>query len=718
MKLFQKDGPKIPPHSRNRNFQLSTPIDLAPSVSTPLQPLSSPAYEEVPMWNILPSYQLYESTFSKNVNPLSEDLNFDPPTYDATSPAATPPFQAADDYFLLQPTEPNRWENSILGNTHKLKRLETFNSQLAEKVKVDIKLTLNPGKRGFPPVYLDALAYEFLQGDSIHGYVTVLNLSRQQLSFDMFSVIFEGRVSVNGDESGKPAVFYKFLNMFDYAASWTPALLDDSTESYIDPIDGCRVALPDNKTLEIGVTYKKFFSFTIPEKLLDCACETHNILCHSELAPSLGLDRHQFLQGLRKLREKPPKLERPALGRAQSASLDLLLARKPQQNLRVKDFSFPDTSISYCVEARIVGKLSSYGGAVPASGNDKFIIVKEASSSIRVIPREMNHESIATREFGAQMFYDDFVRDIRNSIEVGRKLEEGGTTPLVALGRRPSAVKYTQLYNTEQAARPRDSPDFEVFLPYRKKALTLPPKVIGILGAKTSKREYAIKYCAPYTFKEYHSHALKDATRVLTVPVEVSFIFANKSKTSKPPEIKSVSADLVACTYRSKKYPIPVEFFQEMRFQNKASGDTLEKLVVQPFHGYLGEITRLAEKRGLEILNLNNQAIMDIKCLANLSVKYNAFKIDLVTTKTAGGLGLWSESAPGKFQKSLQVTLNLEGLFSRDANRLSDDLLAEAGCLVPSFQTCIVGRYYYINVMIRLLNNEVLTTKVPIRIEK
>lgn len=678
----------------------------------PANPLPLPAYEDVPMWNILPSYQLYELTFSKTVDPCLDDFAHDPPVYEVLplpeATEASPPETTPTDYFLVRPAgTPNSWENSILGNTHKLKRLDR---NRAEHLKIDVKLTANPGKRGVKPALIDPNSYEFAQGDAIHGFVTVKNVSSKPLPYNMFSVVFEGRASVNGDEKEKrPAVFHKFLNMLDYKALWTPAYFEEhvaGNQDPEDPVDGSRLTLSNQRMFEPGVTYKKFFDFTVPDKLLECACEAHAIPCHCELLPLIGLDKELFLLLLRKMREKSGPLK-PVWTIGDSAPLPRKLL--PPQSLRVKDFCFPDTAVGYSVEARVVGMLLSYGEAK----KNEFIILKEESCPVRVVPRGTGC-ILPDQERGAQQYYEQFVRDVRASIELGRLLDQRSQQL-----RRPSILKNRQLYirdSLEDVTSRSNESEYEVFLPLKKKLLTQPGRVVGMVGLKTPRKEYVMRYVPPYTFRP-RTKVENSCSRSFTVPLELVFSFTENGfspKTHKPPEVRGVSAEIFVCTYRSRKYPIPVEVTNKMRFQNKPHLDNLDKYVVQPFGTYLGEIVDLADKHGVELLNLDNQAIADIKALAHLQTKYNLFKVESSTSDTLP----WSQGDLAlRYTKKLNVFINMEGTFSREINRLSDDITAEAVALVPTFQSCIVGRYYYLSILVRLQNNDSLSIKVPLRVQ-
>ncbi|SGZ53823.1 CIC11C00000002934 [Sungouiella intermedia] len=684
-----------------------------PSDSDSLRPLASPAYEDVPMWNILPSYQLYESTFSKNIDPLSEDLHGAPPLYEATSPPSTPG-SGPHDYFS-QPSAPNRWENSILANTHRLKQLSSFASLLADLLKVDVFLTTSPGRRGVSPTLYDGQDYEFLQGDLIHGYVTIINVSSQPLPFDMFSVVFEGRVTVNGEEgeSKKPIVFYKFLNMFDFRASWTPAYLDDTISDLdaIDPTDGTSLMFPTEKLFAPGVKYKKFFNFTIPDKLLDCACEVHELDQHCKLLPSVGLDKEQFLQRLRKLREKPTKPQGATFGIGPPTEpKPLRLKRGPTQSIRFRDFCFPDTAISYCVEARVVGKLSDYGGS-PDSSKDEYIMVKESNAPVRMIPRTF----AAIETEAVEDFYEKFVHNIQNCIALGKQLELG-VDPL-ALARRGSVAKNGQLYTpVPHQSRSSGSQVTESFLPYKKKLLAQAPKVLGMLSASTPKADYVLLY-SPLTTMSTMSSLARNKNTKLRIPVTVRYS-SSDLKNGKPPEIKGVGADIVACTIRSKKYPIPVEFPTSVVVGNGGSNDGFEKNVIQPFTKQLKEVLSLSQKMDPVRFDMSNQTIMDIKSLAHLGVKYNNLRIDDVVAKSDGKLGRWNESkdTAGSYYKEIVVEVDIKSLFAKDRGLL-EDVLAQPVCLVPSFQSCIVSRFYYITVYVKFVTGDPLAIKVAVEIK-
>ena len=65
-----------------------------------------------------------------------------------------------------------------------------------------------------------------------------------------------------------------------------------------DPIDGTYYHLDHRKILEPGITYKKYFTFKIPEKLLDSACE-HLLIKHLQIPPTFGVCKNEVISSLR-----------------------------------------------------------------------------------------------------------------------------------------------------------------------------------------------------------------------------------------------------------------------------------------------------------------------------------------------------------------------------------------------------------------------------------
>lgn len=726
-----------------KSFRLSIPASVLKAnaaSNTEFLPLVSLAYEDVPIWNILPSYQLYELTFLKNIDAEAENFATEPPNYEVASTSGSE--NNSGSYFpemtrltLLSDsnssteevtdfppvrlpvgslsTSFSTWENSILAKAHLLGHLGDIDKIKAERIQIQLFLTIGPGSCGREQPTYDPLNKEFRQGDKIHGYVLLENYNKVPVPFEMFLVLFEGRVSVNSMESDsrlKPVVFYKFLNMFDYSASWTPAYFN-GVDSKTDPRDGTSVQF-NVKALEPGIRYKRFFNFTVPDRLLDCSCESHQIPRHCQLPPSFGLDRKMFLQRLRQQRDGhlSPKKSGSAPGlyiHPNQLPSGEHIARRPPLAPIVRDFCFLDTSISYCVEARLVGKRSKYQKSC-LPGSDEFIIVKENSVPVRVVPEEIGllpeEDALIDRRF------EGFCADVERVISRGNRLDSVATAPPT---RRPSTVK--QVYGSNNAADRNISGNFEVLMPYKKKSLTQTPKVVGMLLACFSREERIVRYNSPANFIPL-SGSVKASPSLFVLPVSLEYCSREDLKSQRPPEIKGVMAKIVACTIRSHKYRIPVEFSQKLKFDNSlVLKDEFEKNVVEKFAKYLQELSQLIAKHGYTKLQANRQLMMDVKCLANLQVKNDCLKIGAEYT---GRLPKWSYAdSTGTCHNLFEVKVNFSAFSSDETLKQLPENMRGSLALVPSFESCIVARFYYALVELKLANGDTLPLKVPVKVQ-
>ncbi|WEJ93080.1 hypothetical protein PSN45_000540 [Yamadazyma tenuis] len=724
-----------------------------------LRPLVSPSYDEVPIWNILPSYQLFESTFSKSINPTQEDRRESPPTYyNVTTPESSGTDSSPEaGYFHVDSSVrvpqgdvlPTRWEDTILANTHKMKRLADLGLKTPSKLKVEIYFTTGRGKPSILSQPIDVSGYEYQQGDEIHGYVLVQNTSSEPLDFDMFSVVFEGRVTVMGDvsDSKRPVVFHKFLNMFDYNASWTPAELDDRNtdlEHYTDSLDGTLLRFPYEKKFFPKVVYKKFFDFTLPERLLDCACESHDLERHCQVAPSIGLAREQFLQSIRRMRQRNPKNRQTGSAdfsltpiRSGFGSLAPVLSNSSQNKKmsslgeafgdRVKDLSFPDTAISYGVEVRVVGRASQFQPSIDPVTSDEFVMMEESSAFVRVIPHESHVDEVDKQDLQleAKLVYQNLLSRVNQKIQLGKDLtSEGKGDTARELLRKLSISKRRQLYTTQNHTRAAeydddDTSEHKISMPLkRKQTITSNPKIVGFLELSSPRQNHVVKYIPAFKYHERQSVGSTLTTK-LRIPVD---IFFKALEARKPPEVKSVSTELVVFTSRSSKYPVPVVITPGMVYNNTYGPDDFEHNIGSKFKKYLDEITELINKVGHEAMGVDSQMIMDIKALADLSCKYHFLKVDDVHVKSEGGLSHWdvdkagTDSMKGQYKKSLDIFIDLNSVLSKEIAISSEDLQKGCFTLVPGFQTCIMGRLYFLKITVKFQNHESISLKLPLDI--
>lgn len=699
--------------------------------------------------NILPSYQMFQSTISKTLSTSREDYFSDPPTYEVTpvtSNVSTPalstlhspvnelsnvtsfPFIEATRDELFDEECFDIWENTILANVHHLKNLTNSKTLIAKDLLVEIFMTEEVVQKGMKPSFKDPSKQEYQQGDYIHGFVTIKNSSSQPIPFDMVYVVFEGMVTVYDNNGGmidvrKPLRVEKYLNMLDLFALWSYANIDrlvtdhgdphDWCDNEIDPYDNALLSIDAKRLFQPNVTYKRYFTFKIPDVLLDDICEYHGLPLHTLVPPTLG------------------KLRRGEAG--------------PSGDSTIRDLSFIDACLSYTVEARVIGRSSDFYKSDP---KDHYVVAKESICPIRVIPytkseqiynaRTMNHE--------ISIFYAAFESTVREKIEEAEALLAGSTANAFLspqASRDSSYTKLNQLYTHMNTTFEKSSSSSKSFLeqnyqfvcPLKRRTLTA-SKDIGFISLSTPKHEYRSTYIPPLKFR---TGTVPDQNTLLTIPLDLTFFYRlNSLKQPSIPRIKTITAEVVALTVKSEKYPIPVEFNHEMCFRDrevykglKHSVDNFDLIVIKPNKKKLQKITHYLKHLGSDVFKVETKLYNDLRSLSFLATKYLslpvsqlAFSLDDTSTRTSNVKDIeekpWSEEQAESpeysiFSKKLNVHLNTKHCKPKLPHG-SDNF--EDFTLVPSFQLCFLARMYYIRILVHLHSGECLEIPMPLHIDK
>ncbi|KAK6456141.1 BUL1-like protein [Scheffersomyces xylosifermentans] len=711
--------------------------------------------------NILPSYYMFQSTVSKNLTPTDENFRVDPPMYEM-SPISTantgqnsPLFQLQsqgqslnnsvdafavpeETYNIFNEETVHLWENTILANVHKLPNLTKTSNEISSNLDIKIFTTKKVVQKGVPSTIIDISNKEFKQGDYIHGYVTFTNTSEEPIPFDMVYVVFECTLKVLESnsrgliETEKPITHFKFLNMMDLYASWTYANIDrlatdngdphDWCDGETDPTDNTILAIDVKRLFQPGVTYKRYFSFRVPQKLLDDVCECHNLARHTEVPPSIGVPRD-------------------------TVTPSFLLANKDQQ---IRDMCFIDTCISYSVDARVIGRSSVYKYDMK-SEKDSYIIAKEASLPIRVVPISnpdyyYNRRAIIQEN---RLYYNAFIDSVRSKLEYGRDLMSCGSSlssdflALSPMVTRDTDNKVRHLYdaadisikhNLKKSRKQFTDDIYQFTTAIKKKSITGNQKILGILSLSTPKEQYIADYVSPVKFRD----PTKKPRTEIVIPLELSYFVDNSSSSKKVlPEVKSLSAELTVLTIRSKKYSFPFEFTHEMCFKDehvesskKTEPDNFDQIIIKPFQNYVQEVQNLVKNVSNEVLRFETQMYKDIKSIASSKTKFInlPFSEYELHSKSSNSTGLHSsiKTIPWEsekieyaehslYSKKFEMTLDLNNCHLKGPDNKHNkgfDFLT----LVPSFQTCLMARIYYIKVIVKLTSGETLIVNVPLTI--
>lgn len=392
-------------------------------------------------FDVLPSFQMFQSILKRDNSQFSENLSVDPPTYgDVENTSPTPPslspvnshagpssgnasntmlpseysldavMDSVADYNIndLESGEvehrayhsetqdtPNSNPNfatthdtyghTVLDNIDRLPKLH--NSPLEIQIYVTKQV---PHPHTAPE--LETRLKEYSSGDVVNGYIVITNNSDAPVDFGLFIVTLEGtvkateRVTGNDQDAGKikKLLMKKFLKMYDLNASYGYAYIPNSAgieyEAYsTDEHDGCVLGIPSVRILQPHTKYKKFFTFKFPEKLLDNVC-MNSVLPHVLPPPSMGLDKTCFY------------------GRGATISLNKALGygylNARGTPLLTKDYAFEDVSVSYTIEAKFIDKLNAKDQKNPLSHQDindpnseeDYVISSNSQYFLRYIP--------------------------------------------------------------------------------------------------------------------------------------------------------------------------------------------------------------------------------------------------------------------------------------------------------------------------------------------
>lgn len=696
--------------------------------------------------NILPSYEMFRATISKTLRPSNEDYRIEPPMYEMTpvnsgnntplclSAVVSPTEEQFGEYFPEIDNEFNEenikiWEDTILANVHNIPNLAKVDNPVSHHLNIQTFVTKEVCQKGIKPEIIDPTLYEFKQGDFIHGYVTFVNTSDTPISFEMVYVVFEGLIVTLENNHGyidteRRRTTFKFLNMLDLFASWSFSninrLVTDDGDPYdwcegeTDPLDNTVLAMDLQRLFMPGVTYKRYFTFRIPEKLLDDTCEFHDISSHTQVPPSFGVPRFSI----------PPSQ---------------LLANKDYQ---IQDLALVDSSISYSVSARVIGKASDYKYYTP---KDQYVVANEDGKFIRVVPKVNPlldyNQSLVNQE--SELFFKAFVDSIKEKINLGQELirlpsdRRGDFIALTPTSSRSSrSTKTRQLYDLADCAikdslkkvsKRENENAYQYLGAYKKKFLTGSFKTLGIISLSTPKQEYRIDYVPPPKFQTRNNY-----NTTIKIPMDLSYFVEGDSRIV--PEVKSIHSELIALTLRTQKHYIPINITHDLCFSDqeidtkKKDAATFDTIVITQFRDYLKDITHLVKKIGNDLIKLETQMFRDIKSLATMSSKYKHLVINdsniQIVSKSDTGHGVYNKlnSMPWKqekiddkrilYSKKFDLQLDLKDYHIKGSEKLNEQVT-----LVPSFQTCIMARLYYTRIIMKLTNGDSLFLHVPIIIE-
>lgn len=716
---------------------------------------------------ILPSYHMFRATVSQRLVPSEESFKEDPPRYELSpinSLGLTPvislqdPVNPAshlsaalnglmgiegdeDGEDVYNQNSADFWDKTVLANVHKLDNLKDGESPIASMLDVNVTFTESVCKIGVRPDIIDLSSVELCQGDFIHGFVTIKNNWTAPIPFDMVYVACEGILCVKSvpadvKEQDLPPVVYKFLNMLDLYASWSYANIDrlatdrgdphDWCEGETDPLDNTVLSINVKRTFMPGITYKRFFSFRIPERLLDDCCDIHSLDAHCQLPPTLG----------------------------QAYNLNDHKNHFSKKGT-FKDFSPMNSFVGYSVSARVIGRGSQYGLDLK---QDKYVLVSESHKPFRVIPQTIQQLYPKSHNNEVNACFADLKTQIASKIELGQlvaaimKTGSAGTlssfSPLSTNTSRSSlnllSDKVRHLYvlpsRGGSISKKSEEKYYRHISSFKKKGITGSIKGSGTLYLSTPQTTYTLPYIPPLEYR----NPFQGYKTTFRVPIEISYVCDKNDGGTVLPTIKEISSELIVLTISSRKHEIPIEFNHEMCFDDEIVDDmgtkrpedisSFESKVIRPFQAYYSTLIHLMKTIGFNdsAFRVETKLFKDVKCLAmlqtkkiilpisNVSIYENKNGVDDVCS-SQDGIAYELKSSPINenfdiYSKSLEVEVDLKNCqwhtFANTQVRKGLDLI----CLVPNFQKCFISRIYYLKLTVKYRHGVTQVLHLPISI--
>lgn len=551
----------------------------------------------------------------------------------------------------------------------------------------------------------------------------------------------------------------KFIKMYDLNASYGYTHIPNSAgikyeEHSVDPSDMCYLGLPDNRVLQPHTKYKKFFTFKFPEQLLDNTC-AHRCASHILPPPSFGVDRTCFYG-------KGESIQiNKALGYGYLHVRGTPLATKDYSFDETSVSYTIEAKIIDKANPKDRGDFSEFEVNVPNNGKD-YVISRSNQYFLEFVPHMKNNGPIvnnveldkAIMKEHAQLltwklfdYYNKFVEQ-----EIEEKLGSPELTPTESKLKILTISDALQpLLDEKKECKSYDEePMICTHVPVnvfgRKKKMILSSLVqIGTATMKVRIPDMPIPYMLPKLLMKYNIQDLEMSPAdsqgiepITSMPVpaptklfdpfslrpsitnagenifsynvsspqhckslEVHLLFDSHDLTYKPPQIGLMELNLVCWSFRAD-YPIPFKIGHDFLYTNEARQDERNNNVADITRQNLQAIKDKAfgYRRFLKEsdMYIARDAYLYLQSVKTFLVKKDTVKdyFRTLTSHTHGELlnseSEWkSEHRPGTAQlrwlRTMEVPLET-------INRHSIHL-------VPSFQNCVIGRLYCLQVVIK-----------------
>jgi hypothetical protein len=769
------------------------------------------SHSQTEYFDILPSFQMFQSILKRDDNQFNENLLVNPPVYGDMTNSSPSPSTTVSPTISNSPTI----DETVSGLTNAIDEYQlnqqpidenfNFDETNAEEHNRNVEVTENtyghspldnidrlPHSRSSPldiQIYvtkrvpvpnatneLETRLKEYTSGDLVNGYIIITNTSSKPVDFGLFTVSLEGTIkaternlhatTLDAHKYNK-ILMQKFLKMYDFNASYGYTHVPNSSGiEYVafttDESDGTILGLPDNRSLLPNTKYKKFFTFKFPHRLLDNTC-LQGLLPHILPPPSMGLDSTCFYN-----RGETLELNK-ALGYG-----FLNIRGTP---LMTKDYAFDNVSISYTIEAKFIDKRNdknqktaiSHDNVNEPNAENEYEISKSNQYFLRFIPdlkeqyeycnRCLSFENENYQSTGIDgKFMDQFLqlktwrsinewnytieKEIDNKLSrQGLNLEELKAKSLYTMNNTLTNKSIQKLNVKDQIYNQlnREYDDHYIYQQQRmlgnkipvpiygkkKKMFLSTPINIGTLDLYVKIPDRVIEYSAPKLLMKYNnpikvnglsedlglspvlSHMSELYNRDnddLIQALDLDLLFTPIDSSIKPPNIASVDVNIVFWSYNTE-YPLPFEVGNDFLYTNideedKLNDDSVEitRKNIQHLKDRAFNYISFLQSNDIEV---SKKSYLYLNSIKSLGIKKDTIQDYFKSYTAANNPDLNSESSwhahqvPSKkmkWTKKLSIPLTVT-----NKNNIN---------LLPSFQSCLVGRSYCLQVVVKFKGHD------------
>lgn len=547
----------------------------------------------------------------------------------------------------------------------------------------------------------------------------------------------------------------------------------------VDILDWCIMGLPQSRVLKANTRYKKFITFTFPEMLLDNACP-HNLMRHNMPPPSFGIDgscfngRSESIEvnktlgyGVLDSRGSPVKVRDYSFNDISvSYSLEAKIIDKIQELSQrepvfAHEINDPNNKSKYIVSASsqyfvrfvpdIRTQVNNYSKANSDFEHGTFgtvgidgVLYNRLTSGFTWKAIKRMHLSIHLEIEAALDKYkclDNVAKRksktfLKESCVAWRDVIPMDPVETNASTEGPDSDRSQHYHNLRMIC---NSPPVEIFVKKKKRILLTSVK-LGEMTLYVKTPEKLIPYISPRLLQRYNNGSgcslmpvsSKDGLQpvmsnmeglynrdhksvISSVNLELVFDSLNDSNT-RPPSILFIETNIIAWSYKTD-YPIPISIDHDFFYTIPTEPNVIfreddlstsmrnqKKLMDTANHqiDFLKETkTTISHKtfsylKGISLLRIKKHTIKDFfETNHSQSSPWLETRGEWVTQSTPCG-SRWTRTleVPAKIINKNNVALN------------------------PSFQSCLVGRLYALQVVVRFEGAEtpanILKVEVPV----